>query len=158
MIVYWIEEFENGVLGTMPKPKGGEWLESEIEYLAQERVNLVVSLLEKEEANLLGLRLEGSLCHKHDIDFISFPIEDYSFPHDDKAFLKLADLLLEKLTAGERVVVHCHGGIGRSSMLAASVLIKNGTDKEKVFEVISEYRTVQVPDTEAQIQWVLERF
>lgn len=158
MRIYWIDEFDKGKLGTMPRPKGNEWLPSEIAYMAKENVNLVVSLLEREEAADLGLRFEGKLCHENNMDFINFPIQDFTLPKDEKAFFNLVNLLSERLNKEERVVIHCRAGIGRSSVLAASILLKNGANKETVFEVISKYRTIDVPDTEEQVKWVMDRF
>jgi hypothetical protein len=61
--VYWIEKFENGAaLGIMPRPRGNDWLEDEIKVLAQKGVGTVVSLLEKDEIQELGLREEGRIC------------------------------------------------------------------------------------------------
>jgi protein-tyrosine phosphatase len=47
-------------------------------------------------------------------------------------------------------------GIGRSALLAACVLVGQGLTTEAAFERISKARGTKVPDTEEQIQWVLE--
>ncbi len=52
------------------------------------------------------------------------------------------------------VVIHCRMGIGRSSMLAAAILIHLGMESSNIFERISTYRGLQVPDTPAQTAWI----
>jgi hypothetical protein len=29
--IYWIDDLESGQLGIMPRPRGGDWLEDEIQ-------------------------------------------------------------------------------------------------------------------------------
>ena len=45
--IYWIDDFESGRLGIMPRPRGGDWLEDEIRSLKVSGVDAVVSLLER---------------------------------------------------------------------------------------------------------------
>lgn len=158
MKIYWIDEFVKGRLGSMPRPKGDAELANEMDLLAAEGTNLVVSFLEPAEAKLLGLEQEGRLCFERNMDFVSFPIQDYGVPSSSTSYLKLCSFLLDKIKEGKRVVVHCHGGIGRSSVVAAGVLIKNGCEIDEVFELVTGYREHQVPDTKEQIAWVVELF
>jgi protein-tyrosine phosphatase len=45
-------------------------------------------------------------------------------------------------------------GIGRTSLVIASLLIKKGVKFDEVFRLISNKRTLNVPDTEDQINWI----
>lgn len=61
---------------------------------------------------------------------------------------------LEKaLEAGKTVTVHCRQGIGRSAMIAASLLIASGIAVEDAFHAIGEARGYAVPDTVQQKEW-----
>ena len=51
---------------------------------------------------------------------------------------------------GRAVAVHCRAGIGRSSMIVASALIRNGLSPESAFRAIEESRGCNVPDTPEQ--------
>ena len=55
---YWIEHFEQGSLGIMPRPSGDEALSPEIERLHAMGVNVLVSLLTSEEMQETGLKKE----------------------------------------------------------------------------------------------------
>ena len=52
-------------------------------------------------------------------------------------------------------MVHCRMGIGRASLLAAGIMIKLGIKGEEVFDKISQYRKLKVPDTDEQKNWIL---
>ncbi|MEM6807483.1 MAG: protein-tyrosine phosphatase family protein, partial [Bacteroidota bacterium] len=153
MRIYWIDEFDKGKLGIMPRPRGNEWLEDEIKKLSLRGIHELISLLEKSEASELELEKEAELCTKYEIGFQNFPIKDRSIPDDTTAFLDLVDKISQLLLADKKLVIHCRMGIGRASLLAAGVLAKKGIEPSKVFQLISSYRQMEVPDTEEQIRW-----
>jgi protein-tyrosine phosphatase len=62
-----------------------------------------------------------------------------------------------RLQNGAKVAIHCRMGIGRASLLAASILALNGIDVEAAFSAIAQARGCPVPDTLEQKQWV-EKF
>ncbi|MEW2490850.1 hypothetical protein [Streptomyces sp. NPDC048411] len=64
--------------------------------------------------------------------------------------------LAEQLHDGAHVVTHCRAGIGRSSLLAAALLILNGVDPETAWNQIERARGLAVPDTAEQREWTTE--
>jgi protein-tyrosine phosphatase len=120
-------------------------------------VEVVVSALTAPEVEELGLSEEAQECAQSGLVFISFPIEDRSVPTSHAKFGTLVDQLLEYSRKGKAIAVHCRAGIGRSSMIAACVLIRNGFSANSAFQTIEESRGCPVPDTPEQRQWV-ERF
>ncbi|MCE7996479.1 MAG: tyrosine protein phosphatase [Roseivirga sp.] len=154
MRIYWIDKIPNHKLGMMARPRGNDWLYDDIKKLSLHDVGVVISLLEPTEIRELGLNNEGEHCESVGIHFINYPIEDRSLPHSQSTFNELIDTLSQKLSAGKKVVVHCRMGIGRTSMVCAALLIRNGVDPKEVFDILSETRTFQVPDTPEQAQWV----
>ena len=155
--IHWIshEKIANNTLGIMARPRGGDWLNDEIAGLERQEVNCLVSLLDYAEAYELNLLGEESLCLASGINFIQFPIADVSIPRDEKAFIQLVNDLLHRIHREERVVIHCRMGIGRSSMLAAAIMIIMGCDSSTVFDLITRCRGLPVPDTQLQEAWVL---
>jgi protein-tyrosine phosphatase len=63
----------------------------------------------------------------------------------------------EHLARGEKVTVHCRQGIGRSALIAASLLVASGVDPKRAFERVAAARGSSVPDTAEQEQWVTQR-
>lgn len=138
----------------MPRPRGEDWLEDEIIHFKRQEVTILVSLLEQEEIQELGLQEEGALCALHGIKFIHFPIKDRSVPsYADE----LIQMLSDKINAGAAVVIHCRMGIGRSSIIAGSVLLLNGHKVDEILNNISAVRSLKVPDTDEQIAWLRNR-
>jgi protein-tyrosine phosphatase len=153
--IYWIRNFDNGAkIGIMPRPRGGDWLEDEIMYFKRQHVTVLVSLLEKEEIRELELQEEKEMCAKHGIVFLHFPIKDRSIPSGAETFIQE---LSQKVSDGAAVVIHCRMGIGRSSIIAGSVLLLKGYKTDEILESISTVRALKVPDTEEQILWLRKR-
>ena len=142
-------------LGLMARPRGNDWLADEIRGLQMRGVHTLVCLLERSELYELGLAEEAQTCEDQGIQFVYYPIEDISTPKDERSFLKLIQDLEERIGRSEKVVIHCRMGIGRSSVVAAAVLIRKGFPKEAVFDHISAARELSVPDTEEQREWVM---
>jgi protein-tyrosine phosphatase len=156
--IYWIHDFENGAkLGIMPRPRGDDWLEEEIIKLKKQHIGLWVSLLEQDEMNELGLRNQSALCSKHVLGYINFPIVDRSVPEKGAKIDSLIEQLYQKIQSGHSVVIHCRMGIGRSSIIAACILLKQGFKTEQIIQKITSARGLKVPDTDAQIQWLKNR-
>ncbi|MFK4227845.1 hypothetical protein [Streptomyces sp. NPDC019890] len=64
--------------------------------------------------------------------------------------------LAGQLRAGAHVVTHCRAGIGRASLLAASLLILNGVDPDTAWNSLEHARELSVPDTDEQREWTLK--
>jgi protein-tyrosine phosphatase len=156
--IYWIHQFGNATkLGIMARPRGGDWLADEIANLKKQNVGLLVSLLEKEEVGELGLRQQETICKSNGIEFINFPIADRDIPKTSDKIDWLVDYLTSKLQDGTSVVIHCRMGIGRSSIVAASVLLRAGLKADNIIDNISKIRGLKVPDTDKQLKWLRAR-
>lgn len=155
--IYWITGPESGRVGIMPRPRGGDWLEDEIISLRKSNVNAVISLLEPSEVSELELEQEEIFCQKHDISFHAFSIPDRNIPSSMMSAKKFTQQLVTLLAEGKNLVIHCRQSIGRSSIMAACMLVKNGCSVADAFARIELARGCQVPDTQEQRDWV-ERF
>ena len=58
------------------------------------------------------------------------------------------------LREGRAIAVHCRAGIGRASIIAACLLLRNGLSVAEAFEALAEARGCAVPDTQDQRTWV----
>ena len=139
----------------MVAPRPSESLEDTVLSWRSEGIDVVVSLLEPSEAPGLT-EAETQLCQEFGIEFLSFPIRDKTVPVVLDAFTSVARHLSQRILSGQGVAIHCRAGIGRSTTMAACVLILLGVDAEVALDMIAEARGVEVPETEAQRQWILE--
>lgn len=152
--VYWINGPWPGKLAILARPRGADWLEDEVAGWKEAGVDVVVSVLTREEDYELGLLDERKLVQRQGLTFISFPIADYSVPTSSKDVRQLVSKLEESLTQGNSVGIHCRQGIGRSSLVAACVLVTSGESPTTAFQNISSARGRSVPDTPEQKNWV----
>jgi protein-tyrosine phosphatase len=153
-----VHDFANGAkLGIMPRPRGDDWLEEEIIKFKKQNIGTWVSLLEQHEINELGLRNQQSLCSKHKLEYINFPIVDRSIPEKGNKIDSLIETLYQKAKTGNSVVIHCRMGIGRSSIIAGCILLKAGFKTDQILQKITSARGLKVPDTDQQIQWLKSR-
>ena len=141
----------------MARPRGDDWLADEVANLKKQNVGLLVSLLENNEIGELGLRQQETICKSRAIEFINFPIADRDIPKISDKTDWLVDYLTGKLQDGTSVVIHCRMGIGRSSIIAASILLRAGLKADKIIDNISKIRGLRVPDTDQQLQWLKAR-
>lgn len=155
--IYWLENFPGGgALGIMPKPRGNDWLADEIRKFQESGIGTIVSLLEKAESIELGLADEEQLCRSFQIDYLNFPIKDRGIPVVNRQLLTLTAQVRKKLLAGEKIVLHCRMGIGRSSIIAGTLMLDNYPSVSALIDRISGIRGLKVPDTEEQVQWLTE--
>ena len=152
MRLYWIE-IPTGRLATAPAPSGSV-LDREIRDLLDEEVTHVVSLLTVEEVANVGLLGEQGALEDVGINFSSLPIPDFGILEDYNRAKDLIDHATSDLQQGDSVVIHCRGGIGRSSTIAAAVLTQLGITPEQAMDQIADARGLKVPETPAQRMWV----
>ena len=128
---YEIETIGSGLLAVMAKPVAGEWIDDEFSGLASAGLMQVVSLLEEHEAYEVGLRDEASLCEKHGLQFVSFPIPDRGTPDSLTSFAATTKKLYRDVASGINTVIHCRAGIGRTGLVAAGVLLHAAFEVER---------------------------
>lgn len=154
--IYSIKEAAPNCMAIVARPRGDDWLCDELSGLSQEGIDVLVSMLTQEETKELGLHRELEECEAIGIKFVSLPIPDRSVPSDKDGFLHVVEQLVELVRAGRFLGVHCRAGIGRSSMLAVSVLMRLGWDADKAFYAVESARGCSIPDTPEQRQWVIQ--
>ena len=153
--VYWMEGPWPGKLAILARPRGEDWLEDEVEGWKKAGVDVVVSLLTSSEESELGLTCEAEIVKRAGLTYVSFPIKDYSVPSSKIPMQQLAAELNDHLSRGVCIGIHCRQSIGRSSLVAACVLVTSGESPKTAFEHIELTRGVPVPDTAEQKEWVI---
>ena len=94
----------------------------DLQIIKKQKVKIVVSLLPDNEKNKLGL--DDLIWSKEEVEYIQFPINDFSVPPKKKfnELKKLISFIKKNLMLSKHVLIHCNGGKGRSGMIAALVL------------------------------------
>jgi len=155
MNLYWIKagKFQ---LAIIPRPRGGDWLPDDIEFMQRAGIQVLASALTPGEMEELVLTEEQSYCAKRGIKFYGFPIEDRSVPETPLDFNAFIETLNAELQAGLAIAIHCRAGIGRSSLIAACLLIRQGVHADDAVAAIEAGRGCSVPDTPEQRTWIMK--
>jgi protein-tyrosine phosphatase len=151
--MFWIECPGPGRLAILSRPVP-EQLPDEIAAWRAAGVTTVASLLEPEEQRALGLHGEAALCRAHRIELASFPIPDAGVPASLADGVALARRLAQVVEAGGTVGMHCRASIGRSGMIAASVLMALGRSEDQALKAVAAGRGLRVPETPEQRAWI----
>jgi protein-tyrosine phosphatase len=151
--IYWVETPAAGRLAVLARPRGADWLPDEVAGWQRAGLTRVVSLLEADERAELGLDDEPATVRASGIRFDSLPTPDRGVPSGSRGRMLLVELA-DGVSAGERVGIHCRQGVGRSALLAAGVLVELGLTPADAFARIAAARGRDVPETDAQRDWV----
>lgn len=83
-------------------------------------------MLTKNEMKELDLLLEQEECRACGVEYHNFPIDDRGLPGDISRFKQFVEQIAARVKEGNSVAIHCRAGIGRSSLLLCSVLVRLG--------------------------------
>jgi protein-tyrosine phosphatase len=153
MDVFWIRGNPPSGLAIVTRPAFS--LRDEMRQLKRSGIDTLVSLLERHEAEWLGLEDERDAAEKAGIRFLNFPIPDTHVPQNVASFQAFVSDLAARLREGERIGVHCRGSIGRATVTAACTLIHLGWDPAAALAAVEQTRGCPVPDTAEQRAWIL---
>lgn len=152
--LYWIPGPWRGKLAIAKRPRGGDWLDDEAAGWRRAGLDIVVSLLEAEEASQLQLDREKDAAASQNITFMNCPIPDRGVPAAFAPVLSVITRIARALESGQTIAIHCRQGIGRSGLIAAGTLITYGTGPIKAAEIVSRSRGLTVPETPDQVEWL----
>ena len=152
---YEIPTDSAGRLAILPRPRGGDWLETDISTWSQSGIDTLVSLLTADEIAEFGLANERLHCDDAGMTFRAFPIPDRGLP--GTGFGQLVQAIVDDLRLGRMVGIHCRQGIGRSGLVALAVLNELGRPIGEAIRIVSEARGVHVPETPEQRDWITLR-
>jgi protein-tyrosine phosphatase len=138
-----------GRLGFCPAP--GRWrpdagmgpdrlLDEDLASLRSCGTATLVVLLEHAEMVRIGVAGLLERARRAGLDVLWFPIPDGTAPADLESSALLVERIVERLASGRTVVVHCHGGIGRSGTIVALCLVAAGADPSKALESVRAER------------------
>jgi hypothetical protein len=114
--LFWIPGPCRGRLAVAARPRGGDWLEDEASGWRRAGIDVIVSLLEADEAAQLDLVDEAKAAGANGIRFMSFPIPDRGVPASAAAAVSLIAAISDALEKGDNVAVDCRQGVGRSGV------------------------------------------
>jgi ADP-ribosylglycohydrolase len=122
---------------------GAPWerdLEADIAAIRNWGATLVVTLTEAAEMEALGVPRLGAAVKSAGMDWLHLPIPDLNTPGPDTLAAWRSSDIHRRLDAGQRVAIHCRGGLGRAGTMAALALIERGASAAEAMAVVRAAR------------------
>lgn len=116
----------------------------------------LVTLIEDHEFELLEVPDLGLRAREVGLAWHPLPIRDVDVPGEafEAGWRVEGPALLASLRRGERIVVHCRGGLGRSGLVAARMLVELGVEPRDAINRVRAVRRGAI-ETRAQEAYVL---
>lgn len=142
-----------------PIGMSGEWdrdLELDLCVIREWGAVAVVTLMEAYELAAYQVERLGELVEALGMEWHHLPIPDADVPGEpfEDQWTRVGPALRHHLKQGRRILLHCRGGLGRTGMIAARLLVELGTPPA---DAILAVRTARVGaiETDAQERHVL---
>ena len=128
-----------------------EAIERAWQQVKSEAVGAIVCLVEQHEIRLKSSQYAEALeTGTVPCSVLPFEICEGGVPVNRDAFWALANDVAKRLQSGETVLIHCAGGVGRTAMLAISVLLVLGEPMNEAESAVS--RAGSLVETMPQIE------
>ncbi len=127
---------------------GGIWerdLTSDVEALVAWGAKTLISLMELHEFSLLGVpEFADFLSKNKTLRWLHLPIKDMQIPDAvfENQWQSARSSVIDGLKAGESIVIHCRGGLGRTGLLAARILVELGFEPAELLLVFAKHANV----------------
>lgn len=141
------------------KDAGRGWdrdLTADLSAIQRWGASTVLTLIEPQEFVLLQVPEFGDCVARFGLHWIHLPIRDVDVP--DERFLTgwntAGPEVHRRIASGERILIHCRGGIGRTGLVAAQILIERGCSARDAIHRVRAKRPGAI-ETRAQEKYVL---
>lgn len=140
---------------------GGTWNRSLPEDLEQIRSwggTTLITLMEAHEFPIVGVPDFLAVLPAAGLHWLHLPIKDMQAPGQDfeRAWNRQKEVIFNALRNGGDIVIHCRGGLGRTGLLAARILVEMGEEPAKAVRRVRAARKRAI-ETFAQEEYVLEK-
>ena len=164
--IAFVETPGNGRIGMTfcpgkhdPMAMTGPWardMHTDLAAIADWGAVALVTLMESYELDKLGVSGLGDAARAMGLGWYHLPVQDVSVPSAafEEQWTDVGETLRKQLLAGQSIVVHCRGGLGRTGIVAARLLIELGEKPVTALERVRAARPGAV-ETAEQEEYVL---
>jgi protein-tyrosine phosphatase len=132
-------------------------LDEDLSVIHQWGASTVVTLMEAHEFELLKVGRLGEEVQKLGMRWIHLPIRDVDVPDQrfEQKWVVAGPEIHHRIRAGEKILVHCRGGLGRTGLVAGLILVERGCVPRDAIQQVRAVRRGAI-ETPAQEQYVLK--
>jgi atypical dual specificity phosphatase len=131
----------DGELAGMPRPGGVRPLEADLRFIADQGVDLLVSLTET-PTDEQALTAAG-------ITLLHLPVVDFTAPTQEQ-LAEFVSRAGEVIGRGDSVGVHCAGGKGRTGTFLAAFFVSRGMTADQAIEEVRRLRPGSIETAEQE--------
>ncbi|MEZ9524006.1 cyclin-dependent kinase inhibitor 3 family protein [Enterovibrio norvegicus] len=139
----WELPVEKGALILTPCPgTKGEGLTESLEQLQRQGATVIVTAINHEEMADKNVAALGEETQRLGMQWFHVPIEDDCAPAEDfqNNWKASREALHQAIENGNKVVMHCMGGSGRTGLLAAHLLLERNWTLEEIVRDVQALR------------------
>jgi hypothetical protein len=116
---------------------------------------IVVTLIERDEFELLDVARLPAAVAEHGMRWVHLPIRDVWVPEEtfEASWAISGRELRSTLRRGGSVLIHCRGGLGRTGLVAARLLVELGMDAHDAIAAVRRARpgAIETPAQELHV-------
>jgi protein-tyrosine phosphatase len=131
-------------------------LETDLAVIRKWGAEVVVSLLERHEFEFLDVTAMPDVAARLGLKWLHLPIRDVWVPDAqfEALWLTAGRDLRKVLRRGGSLLIHCRGGLGRSGMIAARLLVELGMDACAAIDAVrhARPRAIETREQELHVQ------
>lgn len=146
-----------GSLALSPLPGRSGDPEGDLAVVLAWRPDLVLTMTERPEMAARGAAGLGGRLAAAGVAWLHLPVADYGVPEGATAdrWPDASRRARAVLARGGRVLVHCHGGCGRSGMAALRLMVETGEPAADALARLRAARPCAI-ETAAQMAWAAD--
>jgi protein-tyrosine phosphatase len=141
-------------------------LESDLDAIARFGARSVITLMEAEELQLVGIdpdRFQREMTARG-LTWLHAPIRNLDIPAAtwEERWSGLRSAMLAEFARGGRIAMHCYAGLGRTGTVAARLLIETGMKPGEAIALVRRVRpgSIETPQQELYLrrqQWRMSK-
>ena len=131
-------------------------LDEDMQAVRNWGASLIISLIEPQEFRLLQVTQFGNSAALFGMSWLHLPIRDLYVPDDrfESGWHAVRPEVHHRIATGERILIHCRGGFGRTGLVAARIMVERGWAPSDAVHRVRATRPGAI-ETLAQEQYVL---
>lgn len=117
-------------------------IDNDIQCISNWGAAVIVTLLDVREIATIGIASLPEKALARNILWLHLPMSNQGLPDEEfeEKWRWAGSRLLHFLQEGQRILIHCKEGVGRSGIIAARLLIESGIDAESAIKAVRKAR------------------